>query len=214
MDTFEIFGAEEAAARARELVAQVRPRAARLEPDGRPLLSPPVDVTHDHWDGVAPTGSTLVVFGAYGTPWSKSLERVLAEARHRHLVVWRHYPDPEAHPHAAMFALAAEAGASLGKFWALTHEMLRMRHNDPAALHDAMLRAGVDPDRAIVLMQAGTGTERIVDDVASARASGVEYEAPTLFVNGRRYDGELDPAAVVAALDTADDDRAAPAPMC
>ena len=214
MDTFEVFGAEAAAARVTDLVAQVRPAAARLAQDGRPLLSPPVAPTRDHWDGVAPTGSTLVVFGAYGTPWSKPLERVLVEARHRHLVVWRHYPDPEAHPHAAMFALAAEAAASLGKFWALTHEMLRMRHDDPAALHDAMLRAGVDPDHAIALMQAGTGTERIVDDVASALASGVEYEAPTLFVNGTRYGGELDPAAVVAALDTADDDRAARGPMC
>src|SRR5690349_5180399 len=140
MDTFEIFGAEDAAARVTELIAEVRPSVARLGQDGRPLLSPPVVVTRDHWDGVALTGSVLVVFGAYGTPWSKALERVLAEARRRHLVVWRHYPDPEAHPHAAMFALAAEAGASLGKFWSLTHEMLRMRHDDPAALHDAMLR--------------------------------------------------------------------------
>jgi 2-hydroxychromene-2-carboxylate isomerase len=212
MDTFEVYGAEPAAARLVERIGRVRRAATRTGPAGRPLLSPPVVLTRDHWDGVAPTGSTLVVFGAYGTPWSRRLERVLNEARRRHLVVWRHYPDPEAHPHAAMLSLAAEAAATLAKFWALTYEMLTMRHDDPAALHDAMLRAGVDPQRAVAIMQAGTGTERIVDDVASALASGVNYE-PTLFVNGRRYDGELDPAAVVAALDAADDDRAASAPM-
>ena len=69
-----------------------------------------------------------------------------------------------------------------------------MRHGDPADLHAAMLRAGLDPEHAIETMQAGTGTERILDDVASALASGVEY-VPTLFVNEQRYPGELDAAA-------------------
>jgi hypothetical protein len=200
MDDFEIFGAEVAAARLTELLRQVRPGAARLDPDGRPLLSPPVATTHDRLDGQSMAGSTLVVFGAYGTPWSRPLERVLAAVRERNLVVWRHFPDPDAHPRAAMLALAAEAAAARSKFWALTREMLRMRHDDPVDLHAAMLRAGVDPEHAIATMQAGTGTERILDDVASALASGVEY-SPTLFVNGERHRGELEPAAVAAALE-------------
>jgi predicted DsbA family dithiol-disulfide isomerase len=98
-----------------------------------------------------------------------------------------------------MFALAGEAAAVRGRFWALTRERLRMRHEDPADLHAAMLRAGLDPQDAIDTMQAGTGTERILDDLASALASGVEY-SPTLFANGERYTGALDPDAVMAAL--------------
>jgi hypothetical protein len=47
-------------------------------------------------------------------------------------------------------------------------------------------------------MHAGTGLDRIVDDVASARASFVTF-SPALFVNGQQYRGELDPAAVSAA---------------
>jgi len=201
MDDFEIFGDEAAAARLTELLREVPAGAARFDPDGRPLLSPPVVPTRDHLDGVSPTGSTLVVFGAYGTPWSGALARVLAGVRERHLVVWRHFPDPEAHQHAATFALAAEAAATLGKFWALTREMLRMRHGDPTDLHAALLRADLDPEHAIAIMQAGTATERIVDDVASALASGADY-SPTLFVNEERYRGELDPAAVAAVLDS------------
>jgi Na+:H+ antiporter, NhaA family len=202
MDDFEVFGAEDAAARLAGLIQRTRLGAPRLASDHRPVLSPPVVLTRDRVDGFGLAASTLVVFGAYGTPWSRALGRVLAEARERHLLVWRHYPDPAAHPHAAMFALAAEAAATGGKFWALTREMLRMRHDDPADLHGAMLRAGLDPQRTIATMQEGTGTHRVVDDVASAVASGLDY-SPTLFVNGERYTGELDPDAVTAALDNA-----------
>jgi protein-disulfide isomerase len=49
-------------------------------------------------------------------------------------------------------------------------------------------------------MRAGTGSDRIVADVASALASGVTY-SPALFVNGERYEGDLDAAQVSAALE-------------
>jgi Thioredoxin len=202
MDDFDIFGAEAAAARLTELIDRARPDAPRFAADRRPRLSPPVMPARDDVDGFGLAESSLVVFGACGTPWSKPLGRILARARERHLLVWRHSPDPAAHHHAAMFALAAEAAAACGRFWTLTREMLRMRHDDPADLHDAMLRAGLDPQRTIAAMQDGAGVDRIVDDVASALASGVDY-VPTLFVNGERYTGELDPGAVMAALDVA-----------
>jgi hypothetical protein len=48
-------------------------------------------------------------------------------------------------------------------------------------------------------MRDGTGIERIIDDVRSARASGVTI-SPALFANGEQYRGDLDPAAVPAAL--------------
>jgi Thioredoxin len=200
MDDFDVFGAEAAAARLSDLIQSARPDAPRLAADHRRLLSPPIVPTRDHVDGFTVAESTLVVFSAYGTPWSQPLGRVLAAARERNLLVWRHYPDPAAHRHAAMFALAAEAAATRGRFWALTREVLRMRHDDPAGLHGAMLRAGLDPQRTIATMQEGTGTHRIVDDVVSALASGVDY-SPALFVNGERYTGELDPAPVSVALE-------------
>jgi protein-disulfide isomerase len=130
------------------------------------------------------------------------LGEVLAHVRERHRVAWRHYPDPVAHPRAAVLALAAEAAAVGGRFWGLTRELLRMRHDDPADLHAALQRAGLDPERTLATMRAGTGTERIVDDVANALASGV-IASPALFIDGAHYQGELDPAAVAAALDAA-----------
>jgi protein-disulfide isomerase len=114
-------------------------------------------------------------------------------------VSWRHYPDPVAHPRAAILALATEAAAERGRFWALTRELLQARHHDPSDLHAALLRVGLDPAPTLAAMRAGTGADHIVADVTSALRSGVTY-SPALFINGKRYEGELDPGAVSAAF--------------
>jgi protein-disulfide isomerase len=198
------YGAEAAAAQLTERIKQVHASAVRIADDGRALLSPPFDAGRDHVDGPVPGRTALVVFGAYGTPASRPLAKVLAHARDQHAtsadVAWRHFPDPIAHPHAVVLALAAEAAAVRGRFWALTWELLHMRHHAPADLHAAMRRVALDPEHATEAMRVGTGADRIVDDVASALASAVTY-SPALFINGERYPGELDPAAVSAALD-------------
>jgi hypothetical protein len=202
-EAVDLFGAEAAAAQLVERLEQVPPGAANRPEDGRRLLSPPFDLDRDRIDGFAPAQSTLVVFGAFGTPSSRPLGDLLTSLREQHAstlrVAWRHYPDPAAHPRGAILALAAEAGASLHRFWPLAHELLRLRHDDPRDLRTALLHAGIDPRRALDAMRAGTGIDRIVDDVASARASGVTF-SPALFVNGEQYRGQLDPAAVSAAL--------------
>jgi Thioredoxin len=202
-EAVDLFGAEAAAAQLVERLEQVPAGAAELAEDGRRLLSPPFASDHDRIDGSAWAQSTLVVFGAFGTPSSRNLGDLLTSLREQHVstlrVAWRHYPDPPAHPRAAILALAAEAGASLYRFWPIAHELLRLRHDDPRDLRTALLHAGIDPRRALDAMRAGTGIDRIVDDVASARASGVTF-SPALFVNGEQYRGEFDPAAVSAAL--------------
>jgi hypothetical protein len=162
-------------------------------------LWPPFAHERDHADGPAFARTTLLVFGAYTTPSSHLLGEVLDAARLTIRVAWRHYPDVSAHPRALAFALAAEVAATRGKFWVLTRELLKLGHDDPQDLHDAFVRAGLDPGWALAAMRARVGAERIEADVASAQASGVAY-APTLFINGEHYRGELDPAAFTRAL--------------
>jgi hypothetical protein len=205
-DDADLFGAEAAAARLAERLARVEIPPARPGPDGRPVLSPSPVRSHDRVGGPLPGRATLVVFGAHATPSSRPLGAVLDAVRRRHVgtvgIVWRHYPDPVAHPRAAVFALAVEAAAAAGRFWSLTRELLRLRHYDPEDLHAAMVRASLSPEGTLAAMRAGTGTERIASDVASALSSGVTY-GPALFVDGARLRGELEPGAVLAALDTA-----------
>src|SRR3954468_5910793 len=197
------YGVEEAAARVAERLTRVEPHAARVADDGEILLTPPLAAPRGRIAGPAWGTATVVVFGAHGTPSSRSLGTVLDAVRRRHLtrvgIAWRHHPDPVAHPRAVVFALAVEAAAQAGRFWTLTRELLRLRHHDPDDLHSAIVRSSLDPDRILDAMRGGAGEDRIAGDVASALASGVTA-APALFVAGERYHGELRPEPVLAAI--------------
>ena len=198
----DLFGAEAAASSLVERIARLRP-SERDSADHAATLRPAFALGHDRVEGPAEAPRTLVVFGAFGTPSSRALGDLVDHVRDDHAatvrVAWRHYPDPVAHPRAAMLALAAEAGAAESRFWALARELLALRHDGPSDLHAALVRAGLDPERALAAMRVGVGADRIVEDVASAIESGVMF-TPTLFIDGERYRGELKPAAVSAAL--------------
>jgi 2-hydroxychromene-2-carboxylate isomerase len=202
----DVFGTEGAAARLAGLIAQVHAQPVQIAADGGQELSPPFAADRDRIAGPLAHRAVLVVFGAFATPWSHDLGTALSVVRERHFgtatIAWRHYPDPAAHPRAAIFALAAEAAAARNRFWALARAMLDLRHDDPVDLHDAMLRASLDPQSTRAAMREGVGSDRIVADVASALASGVTA-APTLFVNGERYRGEIEGDALSRALDDA-----------
>jgi hypothetical protein len=202
-DDLDVFGAEAAAARLSRRLAEIEPAPTRFDEDGRARLTPPFSAARDRVDG-PPWARTLVVFGAHATPWSRRLADLLASVRDRYRttvrVVWRHDPDPATHPRAVIFALAAEAAAPHARFWALTRELLRLRHFDPPDLHAAIVRAGLYGGDILAAMRAGAGSDRIAEDVASARASAVDA-APALFIDGLRYAGELDRAPLWAALD-------------
>jgi protein-disulfide isomerase len=171
--------------------------------DGQALLTPALSGARDHIDGPEWAASSLVVFGAFGTPAARPLGHLLERLRRTHpaalRVAWRHFPDPDAHPNATGLALATEAAATEARFWPMTRALLELRHDDPRDLHAAARRAGVDFDRLLALMRAGAGSDRVLRDVESACASGVAV-SPALFVNGERFDGELDADAVWAAL--------------
>src|SRR4051812_47935615 len=205
-EPIDAYGAEAAAAELTERLERVRSVPVRVARDGSDLLSPPFIPDRDRVDGPEWARSTLVVFGAHGTPSSRPLGRVLAAVRTRDpatvAIAWRPFPAPAAHPHAAVLALAAEAAAAQGRFWALTRELLSARHHAPADLSAAMVRAGLDPARMLGAMRAGTGADRIVADTASALASGVVF-TPALFIDGERYLGEPDSEAVFDALGAA-----------
>jgi 2-hydroxychromene-2-carboxylate isomerase len=205
-EPIDAYGAEAAAAALAERLAQVRSSAMRVAQDGHALLAPPFAPGRDRVYGPRRARSTLVVFGAHGTPWSRQVGRVLAAIRNRDpatvAIAWRHFPNPIAHPRAAVLALAVEAAGAQGRFWTMTRELLSAHHHDPADLSAAMVRAGLDPARTLGAMRAGTGADRIVADTASALASGVVF-TPSLFIDGERYRGELEPEAVFAALGAA-----------
>ena len=199
----EAYRADEAVLALSHRIRAVRSSSEPVVSDGPAALAPPLSGVRDHIDGPEWAPGALVVFGAYGTPASRPLGKLLYRLRDEHpgsvRVAWRHLPDPEGHPRTVELALAAEAAATESRFWSMHRELLAMRHDDPDALHAAARRAGIDFYELVDRMSAGAGADRIVADVESALASMVVY-SPALFVNGVRFAGDLDVATVWAAL--------------
>jgi protein-disulfide isomerase len=144
-----------------------------------------------------------VVFGDFDAPGRRRLGRVLTQVRARWAgsvgLAWRHFPAGDAHRRAATLALAAEAAADRGRFWAFTLDLLARSHNDPEDVDAAFVAAGLDPGEMLSAMRAGIGHDRVISDVDSGIASGVRG-APALFLNGVPYRGRLAAADVGRAL--------------
>jgi NhaA family Na+:H+ antiporter len=205
-DYEDVLGAAVAVAALEDRIRELRARLASPPAQPNAVLTPPLSDRRDHVDGPESASLQIVVFGAYGTPASRALGQLLDRlraARPAELrIAWRHLPDPDAHPRATALALAAEAAASDARFWSMSRELLALRHYDLAGVQHAARRADVDFDRLLSVMRAGVGADRVVDDVASGLASSVVH-APTLFINGERFNGELDAEAVWAAVQAA-----------
>ncbi len=177
--------------------------AARRVPkaQARPLvLQPPVDAARDHIRGPADAPLTLVGFGDFAAPfqgWG-----LLADLRERFgdrlRYVYRHVPRPE-HAHAYLAAEAAEAAGAQGRFWEMHDRLFQQGRLSAPELVDHAAALGLDVTRFAHELGSGRYRQRVDEDLASARASGVD-SSHTFFVNGRRLPGVHDAESIAAAL--------------
>jgi Na+/H+ antiporter NhaA len=170
-------------------------------------LAVPVDPDRDHIRG--PKKGTLVTLVEYGDfecpycgqaePAVRDLIRQYGELR----FVFRHLPLTEVHPHAQLAAEGAEAAASQGKFWEM-HDTL-MDHQGALTARDLVGYAaslGIDTDKFATDLRKHAGAARIAEDVDSADLATVSG-TPTFFINGNRYYGAFDLAALEEAVHAA-----------
>ncbi|ROS76873.1 DsbA family protein [Cellulomonas sp. PhB143] len=152
---------------------------------------------------------TIVEFGDLECPYCRDAAPVLRDAvassGGQVRLVFRHFPLFAVHPHALTAALAAEAAAQAGAFWAM-HDALFAHQDDltDAGLARVAASLGVDGlDGAAVVGQAAQRFGDVVErDYADAVAAGVEG-TPTVFVDGARLTGRITRASVRAAVDAA-----------
>ena len=168
------------------------------------LLSDPVDPEHDHILGPVDAPLTLVEYLDYECPFCARMTGVARELRahfgDRLRYVVRHMP-LEVHQHAELTALAAEAAARQGRFWAM-HDLLFERQ-DELELQDLVGYAaelGLGVEAFMRDLDDEESARRVQRDVASAEASGVRG-TPTFFVGEERHVGPHDTASLVAALE-------------
>ncbi|MEU7833308.1 Na+/H+ antiporter NhaA [Nonomuraea sp. NPDC049129] len=175
-------------------------------PDAEPeeelpeLLTEPVG-PDDHVRGPADARVTIVEYGDFECPYCGALHPVLSELLRKSAdvrLVFRHFPLRTIHPRAFPAAVVAEAAAMEGRFWEM-HDTLfdnqRFLTDTDLARYAAELDVEPWPD---VPAQAA----RVDRDEESGRASGVRG-TPTLFLNGVRYQGDLDLRSITRAVESA-----------
>jgi Na+/H+ antiporter NhaA len=170
-------------------------------------LAVPVDPERDHIRGPKKGALvTLVEYGDFECPYCgqaepavRGLIREFGELR----FVFRHLPLTDVHPHAQLAAEAAEAAAVQGAFWEM-HDML-MDHQGALTTRDLVGYAasvGLDSDKFAADLRKHAGAYRVAEDVDSADLATVSG-TPTFFINGNRYYGAFDLAALKEAVHTA-----------
>jgi Na+:H+ antiporter, NhaA family len=167
-------------------------------------LDPPLG-SRDHVDGPPDAPLELVMYGDFQCPFCNAAQPIIRRVRDRLegrlRFAFRHFPLTQVHPDAQRAAEASEAAAAQGAFWEM-HDALYAARGELGL--DAVLAAaravGLDVERVRAKLAAGTHTARVVEDVRSGRAAGVNG-TPTFFVNGLRHPGGYDAQTLIAALE-------------
>ena len=160
----------------------------------------------DHRLGPADAAVTLVEYGDYESPACGTAYVELERLRDRFdrdlALVYRHFPQVDRNPHAMAAALAAEAAADAGRFWTM-HELLYNRQDrlEDTDLADYARRLGL-ADAGAIGSRGRDHVARVEGQMAEARAAGV-VDVPAVLINGVPYDGEIELAALSAAISAA-----------
>lgn len=166
-------------------------------------LTRPV-ANRDHVQGPMDAPLTLLEYGDYQCPFCGEAYPIVKEVQkrlgNRLCFAFRNFPLANMHPYAEHAAEAAEAAGAQGRFWEM-HDVLFENQN---ALEDEDLARyastlGLDAPRLIKEILAGAHSGRVREDFRSGVRGGVNG-TPTFFINGARYEGAPDAAAMVAAL--------------
>jgi NhaA family Na+:H+ antiporter len=175
-------------------------RVPRAQAESTPL-QPPVDAARDHVRGPAHAPLTLVGFGDFQAPFQGwgAVDELRERFGDRLRFVFRHVPAPE-HQYAHLAAEAAEAAGTQGRFWEM-HDRLFQHAGllSAADLLDHASALGLDVPRFARELGSGQHRRRVDQDLASARASGVDA-SHSYFVNGQRHCGAHDAQSLAAAL--------------
>jgi protein-disulfide isomerase len=171
-----------------------------------PGLAVPVS-ERDHVRGGKDAAVTLVEYGDYECPYCGRaypiIKRLREEMGERLRFVFRNFPLNTIHAHASVAAQAAEAAGAQGKFWEM-HDVL-YEHQDELAEGDMVryaLRAGVEIYKFEADLASEHFARRVKEDFLGGVRSGVN-KTPTLFLNGRRYEGELEYGTLKEAIEGA-----------
>ena len=160
---------------------------------------------------------TIVEFADFECPHcgevAPMLDKVVEGHKNDVRMVFKFYPLP-IHPHADIAARAAVAAMNQGKFWEMHHALFtNQRHLEQTDLDSYAKELGIEVSRFHADIQASATADRIAKD----KKLGEDLQiggTPTIFVNGRLFDGRQDLNEWIALelANATGDAGAAPAP--
>jgi protein-disulfide isomerase len=159
-----------------------------MSPTSHPIaLAVPVDPT-DHSLGPEHARITVLEYGDFECPSCKvaATTPVLLMERFPNKIrfVFRHFPIPEAHPHALMAAEAAEAAAAQARFWPMYDALFEHQaHLKDKDLHRYAEELGLDMARYTAEMDDHIYLQRVREHIDGGRRSHIRA-TPTFFVDG------------------------------
>jgi len=150
---------------------------------------------------------TVLVYGDFECPHTRALILSIAHLQQRDdnpsRYVYRYFPLREIHPQAQLAAEAAEVVFSLGgpdAYWRMHDSLFADQlHLDEASLQRRTDAIGLDRAAFSTALRARRFMKRVERDVRSGEANGVEG-TPAVFMNGVRYPGPRDTAALRAVI--------------
>ena len=157
----------------------------------------------DHVRGRLDAPVTLLEYGDYECPYCAAaapvLDEVVAGSDGRVRLIFRNFPLHTVHPYALTAALAAEAAAAQGAFWPM-HDLLFTYQSRLADWDLAKYAKKLGLDHTQVIGDpAQPHGDKVEADFALGLAAGVAG-TPTLFIDGRRYEGRFDLSALRRAV--------------
>ena len=160
----------------------------------------------DHVQGSENAPCTLLEYGDYQCPSCQHaftvVRRVQKHFGDRLRFVFRNFP-LEQHPMAEPAAEAAEFAAAHDRFWEM-HDALY--ENQDKLDEELFGKLAADLKLDVRALEAALDQRKyarhIEADLQGGEKSGVEG-TPTFYLNGQRWDGDTDAAALIAAIEAA-----------
>ncbi len=191
---------------ARELQEGKSPDAIRAELKRRMNEAPPlldeavsIPIAGDPFRGPANAKITLVEFSDFQCPYCAvavaNLNSILAKHPTDVRLVFKQFP-LDIHSQAAYAAEAALAANAQGKFWPLHDKMYaNFRSLSPDRITEWAKELGLDMVRFYMDMKSGKYKPVVEKELDQGEQAGV-LGTPTVFVNGKHYNGGMETAAL------------------
>jgi protein-disulfide isomerase len=119
------------------------------------------------------------------------VQQLMKDLNGQILLVYRHYPLTQVHPHAQIAAQATEAAGLQGKFWEM-HDILFSRQSDWANANNTedlfkgyAKQLGMDENKFASDLNSDTVKKLVAEDADAGLRAGID-STPTFYLNGSK----------------------------